>query len=143
MIALIILILLNLWILSQTREPPQLTAVKEKYEILRKHLAETKHPKFQMLTRCVPITGLERVNGNVGYNTNKGHEIAVCIDGGNPNEIFHVLLHELTHCTVTEYSHSEEFWNNYLELRDMCINLGIYEKIPEKTKFCGEHIQDK
>ena len=143
MIAFIVLILINLLILQQTREPPQLIAIKEKYKTLRKHLIDTKHPKFQMLTRSIPITGVERMNGNIGYNTNKGQEIAVCIDGGNPNEIFHVLLHELSHCTVTEYSHSDQFWNNFLELRDICIKLGIYEKIPEKTKFCGEHIQDK
>jgi hypothetical protein len=78
----------------------------------------------------------------VGYNTNKGQEIAICLDG-TPNEIFHVLIHELAHCTVDEYSHSEEFWANYVELRDICIQLGIYQKIPERTKFCGEHIQDK
>ena len=82
------------------------------------------------------------MNGGVGYNTNKGGDIAVCLDG-EPNEIFHVLIHELAHCTVDEYEHSQEFWNNYIELRDICINLGIYEKIPNKTPFCGEHIQDK
>jgi len=82
------------------------------------------------------------MNGTVGYNTNKGAEIVVCL-GGTPNEIFHVLIHELAHCTVEEYSHSEQYWENYIELRDICVNLGIYEKIPERTKFCGQHIQDK
>ena len=82
------------------------------------------------------------MNGTVGYNTNKGAEIVVCL-GGTSNEIFHVLIHELAHCTVEEYSHSEQYWENYIELRDICVNLGIYEKIPERTKFCGQHIQDK
>lgn len=95
-----------------------------------------------MLTKCVPVTGLIRMSGSVGYNTNKGQEIVVCLDG-TPNEIFHVLLHELAHCTVTEYSHSDEFWNNYIEIRDMCVKLGIYETIPALTNFCGQHIQDK
>ena len=142
MIAFILLILINTWILSQTREPPVFTEVKEKYRILREHIRDTRHPKFQMLVRCIPLTGLKRMNDTVGYNTNKGHEIAVCLDG-MPNEIFHVLIHELAHCTVEEFSHSEKFWNNYIELRDMCVQLGIYEKIPERTKFCGQHIQDK
>ena len=62
---------------------------------------------------------------------------------GNTNEIFHVLIHELAHCTVEEYSHSQQFWDNYIELPDMCVELGIYKKIPEKTKFCGQHVQDK
>jgi hypothetical protein len=82
------------------------------------------------------------MNGTVGYNTNKGGDIVVCLDG-DVNEIFHVLLHELAHCTVKDYDHTEEFWNNYIELRDMCIELGVYTKIPERTPFCGEHVQDK
>ena len=142
MIAFIILIFVNLWILSQTKEPQELTEVKEKYRVLRDHIASTGHPRFQMLVKCVPITGFSSMNGTVGYNTNKGQEIALCLDG-TPNEIFHVLIHELAHSSVKEYSHSENYWNNYIELRDMCVELGIYEKIPERTNFCGQHIQDK
>ena len=142
MIAFIILLFVNLWILSPTREPQELTKVKEKYRILREHIISTNNSKFQMLTRGVPLTGFHSMRETVGYNTNKGQEIALCVDG-NPNEIFHVLIHELAHCTVDEYSHSDQFWKNYIELRDICVELGIYEKIPERTKFCGQHIQDK
>lgn len=142
MITFILLILINAWILTQTREPLVFTEVKEKYQTLREHIRDTQHPKFQMLIRCIPVTGFRKMNGVVGYNTNKGGEIALCLDG-DTNEIFHVLIHELAHCTVDEYSHSDEYWNNYIELRDICVNLGIYEKIPERTKFCGQHIQDK
>lgn len=142
MIAFLVLFIVNLWILYRTQEHPKLIEVKEKYRILREHLDETGHEKFHMLVRCIPITGIMRMNGGVGYNTNKGGDIAVCLDG-EPNEIFHVLIHELAHCTVDEYEHSPKFWNNYIELRDICVNLGIYEKIPNKTEFCGEHIQDK
>ena len=142
MIAIVLLILLNVWILHQTREPQKLVEVKERYRILREHLKETNNEKFHMLTECIPITGIMRMNGAVGYNTNKGGEIAICLDG-ETNEIFHVLIHELAHCTVEEYDHSEKFWKNFLELRDICIELDIYENIPNKTEFCGEHIQDK
>jgi predicted metal-dependent hydrolase len=142
MIALIILLLINAWILHQTQEPQELIEVREKYRILRDHISDIDYEKFHMLKRCVPITGLKKMKGTVGYNTNKGEEIALCLDG-EVNQIFHVLIHELAHCTVDEYSHSDDFWNNYLELRDICVNLGIYEKIPEQTKFCGQHIQDK
>ena len=72
MIAFILLILVNLWILSQTKEPQELTEVKEKYRILREHIASTGHPKYQMLVRCVPLTGFVSMNDTVGYNTNKG-----------------------------------------------------------------------
>ena len=142
MIAFIALILINILILQKTREPREFTEVKEKYRILREHLDDTNSEKFHMLVRHVPVTGYTRMKDTVGYNTNKGGEIVVCLKG-NSNEIFHVLIHELAHCTVKEYSHSPEFWKNYTELRDICVELGIYEKIPEKTKFCGQHIQDK
>ena len=142
MIAFILLLFINLWILSQTREPQELTKVKEKYRILREHIVSTNNSKYQMLVRGVPLTGFHSMSDTVGYNTNKGQEIALCLDG-RPNEIFHVLIHELAHCTVDEYSHSDQFWNNYIELRDICVELGIYEKISERTKFCGQHIQDK
>lgn len=142
MIAIIILFFINLWILFQTKEPQRLKEVKEKYRILRDHIASTNNEKFRVLTKCVPVTGVHKMSGTVGYNTNKGQEIVVCLDG-TPNEIFHVLLHELAHCTVKEYSHSDDFWNNYTEIRDMSVKLGIYETIPELTNFCGQHIQDK
>ena len=142
MIAFILLILINAYILMKTREPQALIEVKEKYRILREHLRETKNEKFHMITRCVPITGINGMKGTVGYNTNKGQEIAICLDG-SVNDIFHVLIHELAHSSVKEYSHSENYWNNYVELRDICVNLGIYEKIPERKPFCGQNIQDK
>jgi|SRR5210317_517015 predicted metal-dependent hydrolase len=142
MIVLALLILANLWLLQQTQQPRELVEVKEKYKVLREHLKETKNEKYRMLYRCIPITGMKRMEGSVGSNTNKGGEIVVCLDG-NTNEIFHVLIHELAHCTVKEYSHSQQFWDNYIELRNICVELGIYQQIPNKTKFCGQHIQDK
>ena len=142
MIALILLFLVNAFLLVTTREPREFVEVKEKYEILRRHIKESEHPKFQMLSRHIPITGYKKMSGTVGYNTNKGQEIAICLDG-SVNEIFHVLVHELAHSTVEEFSHSDDYWNNYIELRDICVNLGIYEKIPERTEFCGQHVQDK
>lgn len=142
MIAFIILLIVNLVILSHVREPQALTEVKEKYKILRQHLIDTNNEKFHKLKRHVPISGYLRMNDTVGYNTNKGQEIALCLDG-TANEIFHVLIHELTHSSVEEYSHSKKFWDNYIELRDICVKLGIYKIIPERVEFCGQHIQDK
>jgi len=143
MLVLVALLLINFWVLKNTVEPPELVHVKEKYSILRKHLREENHVKFKKIWRAKPVTGFTKMRGDtVGYNTNKGEDIALCLDG-TPNEIFHVLIHELAHCTVDTYSHSKEFWSNYIELRDMCINLGLYEKIPANTKFCGQHISDE
>jgi hypothetical protein len=142
MIAFLILFIVNLWVLYTTKEPERLVEVKEKYRILREHISANGPEKFHMLRRCIPITGVYGMKGTVGYNTNKGGDIAVCLDGA-PNEIFHVLLHELAHCTVKEYDHTDTFWKNYIELRDMCVELNVYTKIPERTPFCGEHVQDK
>jgi len=142
MIVFIVLFLVNLFILMNTREPMVFIDVKERYKTLREHLKDTGNQKFHMLVNHIPITGFMNMKGTVGYNTNKGQEIALCLNG-DVNSIFHVLIHELAHCTVKEYSHSDEYWNNYIELRDICTNLDIYEKIPTQTEFCGQHIQDK
>ena len=143
MIAAILLLIINILIFINTKEPEELTEVREKYQVLREHLKETNNEEFDMLYDEVPITAHYRISkGAVGYNSNKGHEIGLCIDG-NVNEIFHVLLHELAHCTVEEYSHSKEYWEKFKKLRKISVELGIYEEIPEKTKFCNRYVQDK
>ena len=105
MIITYLLAVVVLVILFTTRQNEKLKEVNEKYKKLREHLKETKNEKFEILTRHIPITGKLWMSQTVGTNTNKGGEIAVCLDG-EPNEIFHVLIHELAHCTVKEYSHS-------------------------------------
>ena len=142
MILALLLIIINVIILMNIHEPERLSEVREKYRTLREHLKETNNQEFKMLCKEIPITAHRRMNGSIGYNVNKGNDIGLCIDG-EPNEIFHVLLHELAHCTVDEYSHSKEFWKNFSELKTICVSLGIYQEIPQRTEFCGKHIQDK
>jgi len=136
-----ILFIVNLYIFMITREPEKLTRVREKYATLREALV--RDDKFPELHRAMPLTAYYQTwYGGIGYNTNKGFEIGLCIDG-EVNEVFHVLLHELAHCTVREYDHTEAYWNNYIELRDLALSLGIYERIPQRTPFCGKEVQDK
>ena len=142
MILAILLLIINVLLFINTREPQELTDVREKYRTLREHLKETNNQEFKMLYREIPLTAHRYTNGYIGYNVNKGKSIGICIDG-ETNEIFHVLLHELAHCTVDEYSHTKEFWKNFNELKTMCVSLGIYQEIPERTEFCGKHVQDK
>ena len=142
MILALLLIIINVIILMNIQEPERLSEVREKYRTLREHLKETNNQEFKMLCKEIPITAHRRMNGSIGYNVSKGSDIGLCIDG-EPNEIFHVLIHELAHCTVDEYSHSKEFWKKFDDLRTMCVSLGIYQEIPQRTKFCGKHIQDK
>jgi hypothetical protein len=135
-------IVLDVYLIYITRDPENLREVKQRYNILRTYI-QTHHDsvpeKFWVLEDPVLIVGKE--SGDLGYNSNKGYEIGLCLDG-QPNDVFHVLLHELAHSTVDEYSHSEQFWKNFAELRDLASSIGIYERIPAKKEFCGQHIQD-
>jgi hypothetical protein len=142
MIPFLVLIVINLIILFMIREPENFAEVKRRYKILREHIEKTNNEKFRVLIDPIPLTALRKMSGTVGYNVNKGADITICIDG-EVNEIMHVLIHELAHSTVPEWTHSENFWNNYMELRGVCESIGIYTRLPDKTKFCGQYIQDK
>jgi predicted metal-dependent hydrolase len=134
---LLLLVALNLWSLLTLKEPENLKKVKELYTTFLDNVPE-KYP--QLRTRTI-VTGFQNKNRELGYNVNKGYEIGLCLDG-TPNQMFHVLMHELAHSTVDEYSHSEQFWKNFQEIKDHCVKLGIYQEIPERTKFCGKYIRD-
>ena len=140
MFVVLILVLVNVYLFATTKEPEKVRVVREKYNTLREALIS--RGKFPKLHNPMPLTAYHRTwDGALGYNVNKGFEVGVCIDG-EVNEIFHILLHELAHCVVPEYDHSDAYWNSYVELRDLAVELGIYEKIPEKTPFCGKDVQD-
>ena len=137
------LIAINILLWYTNRKEPVLEEVKERYSTLREHLKKTDEPKFRMLHDEIPIVAYKgSLMRGVGYNTNKGQEIGLCIDG-DVNHVFHVLLHELAHCTVNEYSHSDNFWDNYEELRNEAITIGVYDNIGTLTPFCGKQIVDK
>jgi len=133
----LVLLVIAALIVLYTKEPPELTEVKRRYAILIENCPE----EFKILRKPIIITAFRKRFGEIGYNVNKGCEIGLCIDG-NPNEIFHVLIHELAHSTVKVYSHDSEFWENFEKLKQVCIDLGIYETIPEKTPFCGKTVHD-
>lgn len=143
MMLAILLVIVNIYILLNTHQPEKLRIVKERYQILRDHLRDTNNEEFEYLCHEIPITAHYRAQGeSVGYNVNKGFEIGLCIDG-EPNHIMHVLIHELAHCVARKYAHDADFWDKYEKLKNICVSIGIYQEIPEKTKFCGKHIQDK
>lgn len=128
--------------IAMTAEPSRFTEVKFKYKALREHLIKMDDPRWKPLhTECV-LVGVHRDLGSgIGWNTNKGYEIGVCIDG-TVNQIFHVLLHELAHCTVEEYEHSPQFWENFRDLRKVAESIGLYEIIPVEQGFCKRTIVD-
>ena len=139
MIAVVLMLIINVYLYMTTTEPMKLRLVKERYKTLRENVEGT---EFEKLKHPIPITAHHRLKGTVGYNLNKGAEIGLCIDG-EVNEIFHVLIHELAHSLVSEFDHSKKYWETYNRLKDLCIRLNIYESIPTETPFCGMHVQDK
>ena len=142
MIVLVVLLILNYLMYSNLKPNQKLVEVREKYKTLREYLIETDNRDFEDIYHEIPLIAYERMSSSVGYNVNKGQEIGICIDG-DENEIFHVLLHELAHCVVDEYTHSEEYWKKFDTLKTISITLGVYKSIPEESPFCGKHVSDK
>ena len=140
---LILLIILTVVSIMTTRqEPKNFTEVRKRYAILRDYVKKNPVPeKFKVLDRQILLIGYLKKKHELGYNTNKGYEIGLCLDG-TVNQIFHVLLHELAHSTVSEYEHSTQFWQNFKELRELATQIGIYEPVNSSEKFCGKYISD-
>ena len=128
----ILLSIVALTIICTTQEPKEFTELRDRYDKFVKLLPR----EFYTLKKKSILTCLTR-QGEPGYNVNKGYEISVCYDK-DVNAMFHVLLHELAHCTVKEYKHSQEFWGNLTKLRDVAVKNGIYTPITTPKKFCGD-----
>ena len=123
----LLLLLIDVYLVYSTKEPTNLTIVKERYQVLVDHINNGgASEKFSVLGTPLLITNKPDFIKELGYNSNKGLEIGLSTDS-DPNDIFHVLIHELCHSTVEEYDHSEQFWNNFKELQDICASLGIYK----------------
>ncbi len=138
----LVLVVLSIVSIVTTREPENFTKVKQLYATLREYIRTHQVPeKFKILQKQILLIGYLKKKHELGFNTNKGYEIGLCLDG-TVNQIFHVLLHELAHSTVTEYEHSTQFWQNFKELRELATQIGIYEPVNSSEKFCGKYISD-
>lgn len=141
-IVVAIVIFLSILSIATCCEPEEFTKVRSLYTTLREHLeSSSDDERFKKLVTPYILVGMLKPKNHIGYNTNKGYEIGICLNG-DINEIFHVLLHELAHCTVEEFDHSAEFWNNLRDLKSICVDLGIYTEIKEPKEFCGTDVQD-
>lgn len=111
-----------------------------RYDIIRYELQQRN--MYPELWREGLVTVMREISPDgVGYNVGKGYEIFVCIKGGNINDVMHVFIHELAHNTVNEYDHSDKFWKNLDEIKDVAKSIGIYEYTPRKA-FCDGIISD-
>lgn len=142
MLTVVLLLVISVIIVKNIREDERVIDVKMKYKKLREHLINTHEEDFRKIYQPKPLVIKHRRSNTPGYNTNKGSEIGLCLDG-TANDMFHVLLHELSHCVVDEYSHSKEFWNKFAKLTDIAVQIGVYTKISEQKEFCGSHVIDK
>lgn len=128
----IILSIVSLYLVCTTQEPKEFRQLREKYQKFTKILP----PKYNNIKNKTILTCITS-KGEPGYNVNKGYEIVICHDK-DVNSMFHVLLHELAHGTVSEYKHSPEFWVNLKELKNIAIENRLYTRINNPKKFCGK-----
>jgi WLM domain len=137
----ILILLLIIFLFSSTSGYSDvMNEVRRRYKLLRDALKE--RGLFPELWNEGIITGMTEISSDgVGYNVGKGYEIYICIKGDDINDIMHVLLHELAHNTVKEYDHSDKFWTNLDEIKDVAKDIGIYKYTPKKS-FCDGIISD-
>ena len=136
-----VLIYVTMWLLlfsflRISKEPNSLKKLRERYEKLREYFSELPEDhKFRKLEEPILLVGYHGMQGGLlGFNTNKGSEIGLCVDGC-PNELMHVLLHELAHATVKEYDHSPAFWKNLDELKNFAESKKLYKTIDDPKGF--------
>ncbi|BAT22300.1 hypothetical protein [Yellowstone lake phycodnavirus 2] len=129
-------------VITLTKDPPMLAEIKRRYEIIRKSLpAEDRWKlicgKVSIVTGTSP--GMTR---EIALNVNKGYEIYICLEGEDVESAMYVFLHELAHLAVSEYDHTQKFWDNFKDLREICAQLGVYKPVSDK-KYCGESVGEK
>jgi hypothetical protein len=127
-------------VVSLTEDPPMLTEIKRRYKVIQGGLPQEERWKL-ICKRNAIITGTAKQSGIVGSNVNKGYEIYICLDGDDIESAMYVFLHELAHLTVSEYDHTQKFWDNFRDLRAICNTLGVYTPVGSK-QYCGEQVKD-
>lgn len=136
-ILVIILAVLTFLAILNTQQDPRLIQLKTMYRTFVSKLPD----KYAFMKNKNTIISGRRKAGMIGQNVNKGEEITVCLDGGDINSMFHILIHEIAHSSVKEYDHSSEFWTNYKELTDLAVQNGLYTPGIDKD-YCGQRIRD-
>jgi hypothetical protein len=123
-------------------EPPMLTELKKRYYKTLDILRSSGDTLWVPCQKRAIITGIYgKKDGVIGSNVNKGYEIYICLDGDDVNSAMYVLIHEIAHMSVTEYDHSDKFWENFKKLKRICVDNGLYEVKGTRT-YCGETVKD-
>lgn len=77
--------------------------------------------------------------GVFGYNVNKGRGIAVCVHDsrGTPNrfnDMFFVVMHEMSHAMTDTYDHDKSFWDAF----EWLVSIATKHKLFVNTDY-GKH----
>lgn len=107
------------------------------------------------------VTRLHRWNGRIdemehihldkgvfGYNRNKGESISICVHDkknryNSMNEMFFVVMHEMSHIMCANYEHDNEFWHSFKDLIQVAMDHGLYEYVDynvDPVAFCDGYI---
>ena len=139
----VLLFIVLAYIVSMNREPEMLSELKVKYWLLLDVLRRTGDPVWDPVRKPAIITGMsnwDKTKGPIGSNVNKGYEIYICLDGGDVNSAFYVLIHELAHMSVPEYDHTTNFWAHFAKLKKIAVDSGVY--VSGTRAYCGDTIED-
>lgn len=87
--------------------------------------------------------------GIFGYNRNKGESISVCLHNKqnqmNPmNEMFYVVMHEMSHIMTDQYEHDTVFEDAFRLLLGVAIDHGLYEYVDygeSPVAFCDGYMK--
>ena len=101
------------------------------------------HNGLTNLNKKIIIKELPSYKNKIGYVYNK-NVIYICIDKSQ-NELFFVLLHELSHIITKTEGHDNNYWNNFKLLLNLSIDLKLYKYKNYKdnpVKYCNKLIND-
>jgi len=129
-------------IIHFNRESEMLSQIKARYWAILDVLRESGDQRWSPILKPAIITGIKgKKDGVIGSNVNKGYEIYICLDGDDVNSAVYVLIHELAHMSVAGYDHSSKYWDNFKDLKKLCVDKGLYTPAGDR-KYCGDLIKD-
>tara|TARA_B100000401_G_C52720288_1_gene678255 strand:+ start:470 stop:931 length:462 start_codon:yes stop_codon:yes gene_type:complete len=101
------------------------------------------HNGIQNLNNKIIIKSIPYYKNKTAYTYNK-NVIYICLED-NENELFFILLHELSHIITETEGHDNTYWDNFKLLLNMSIKLNLYKYKNYKTNpinYCGKLIDN-
>lgn len=112
------------------------------------------YPNDKRVKRLTRWNGIihetEHQDGVFGYNVNKGTGVSVCVHNrkGEPNrfnDLFFVVMHEMSHIMTKAYDHDDTFWNSFRLLIEEATKNGLFVNVDYKkhpSRFCDGYLTD-